>query len=302
MFPYRISKNHDRLPVGLNIHGKSHFDTPTRFLLDENTINPDENTIKENVTGIRIDSGMSLVKTSISEIKQTCHHPMSTFEIACLLHKAKHSARHGENSDNEIDKIAANILPRCAYLEDMLESEQMQNLHISQKNTLPFPSRVAFLPHKNDVRVGSMLGFSSQPKRSLPLPLDLLGMAHDINDIGADLSEFETSMSRFCRTVWCSNDEAGKNGDSSTLDIENVSIDIEDRVMLDKLTDLWKNQAGEEAYIKSMQDNKKRKRRNARHSLGQLMELWQHHYLDFFVKSSDLTIALKYVYKMCYIR
>ena len=37
---------------------------------------------------------------------------------------------------------------------------------------------------------------------------------------------------------------------------ESVSIDIEDRVMLDKLKGLWKNRAGEEAYIQSIQDKK----------------------------------------------
>ena len=273
MFPYRVSKNHDRLPVGLNIHGKSHFEIPNSFLDDES--DSGENGIRINIDPKTFFSD----EGSLSEIKQTCNYPTSTFEMACLLHNAKSFSIRRENSGSEADTMAANILSVCGYVERMAESKTYHSsLQIAQKNTMPLPSRLAFMPHKNDVRVGSMLRFSSVANNSSPSPmaLDLLGGGHDIVDTGAEMSDFETTMSRFCGTVWYSNNAEGDSiddGERGTFDMESVSIDIEDRVMLDKLKGLWKNRAGEEAYIQSIQDKKKRKRRNARHSLGQFMEL-----------------------------
>ena len=207
MFPYRISKNHDRLPVGLNIHGKSHFERPYSFLLDKST-SEKHNGIKINIDPETFfgDDG------SLREIKQTSNYPTSTFEMACLLHNTKRSATHGEKSGSEADTMAAHILSICGYVEQMQASEQCHNyVQIAQKNTMPLPSRIAFMPHKNDVRVGSILRFSSVANNSSPsrIALDLLGGVHDIVDAGAEFSDFQTSISRYCTTVLCSNNTRG---------------------------------------------------------------------------------------------
>ena len=99
-----------------------------------------------------------------------------------------------------------------------------------------------------------------------------LGGGHDIVDTGAEMSDFETivdslrpfgtlTMRRVIALIM-----------ERVLLIWRVSALILKIVMLDKLKTLWKNRAGEAAHSK-YPGQKKRKRRNAHHSLGQLMEL-----------------------------
>jgi hypothetical protein len=296
MFPYDTKQKIQRLPVGTDIHGKIKYEKPLSYenycsndsksninLVEKQNLilskcqtfykniifprNDDKDTVKQEGEVVLKDQSIDVHDILGRDLDQSIRNiniPQSISEIANLLYKKKFGGSNCSDLDYvTIDRMVGSIVQIRALVEEKTIAnnnlnQQIRCLRISDKLSMPLPSRITYMAKKTDVRTCHTSNTLKKIEQD-ELGLDRRSPPTLQNKILDTVKKYKLdNVSTVCFPV------DNCNGNKDEVDDEfddTVDIEVKDLLLLDKLKSLWRS-SNTQVYVTSMNENVRRKKKN----------------------------------------
>ena len=326
LFPIKIKQKMQRLPVGINIHGKIDFEKPIVYDDDHNMEQEDNIVVNRDVVLPKFrdifqrEDSDDLYFKEIQDLSSGIDYanilkdgPKAIFDIACEVYKyketdlAKKLNAKKDLTYDEISEMVHHVIKLSVDIEQDIRRRKntpqnlTRTLIISDKLSLPLPSRITYIANNRNVRVSrthnmvkiKTISSGIGPKKPPQLTNVFNAMKNfkhissysDLeNDARSDASKFSENIRTYFNTILYLDprDNGGgsirtkklkESGESNMMDHndddsndddddnDDDGIDVEHFRLLDTLKSLWDNNNAEE-YVASMKENVKRKQKN----------------------------------------